>query len=382
MTTTNPLHAVHESLEAFFIPYGPQNAQTQVVETFGQLDMEYAALRKAAVVFDEPHMATLKITGSERHAFLNNMLTAKVDDLKPGQSIFSFWLNRQGRIDADLRLIERDDHTLVKLDRHLAQQTAESLSTFIFAEDIEITIDDSLHWISIHGPTSFTHLKSEPVEEHHNTTVTLNNTQVVADRFDLTGEIGLSLAIPTDQLDTIYKALTAQSENKDENKSNPKPTGWLAINTARIEAGHPLYNIDFGPDTLPAESGIMDSRVHLAKGCYLGQEVVARMHARNIRKQAIVPIRINDQRITVEHQEILQPMTGAYIYAKDQAGQTPIGAVTSSTISPMLGAIPIAFAMIKDSHTAPGTELAVTAEGTYANCTVNDTYAFWTKPSS
>ena len=75
-------------------------------------------------------------------------------------------------------------------------------------------------------------------------------------------------------------------------------------------------------------------------------------------------------------------MTGAYIYAKDQAGQTPIGAVTSSTISPMLGAIPIAFAMIKDSHTAPGTELAVTAEGTYANCTVNDTYAFWTKPSS
>ena len=369
---TTPLHSIHEAAEAFFVNYGPPQQQTPVVETFGQLDMEYAALRKSVVIFDEPHYATLKITGSERHAFLNNMLTNKVDDLNQGQSLFSFWLNKQGRIEADLRLIETDDCTLVKLDRHLAQSTADSLNAYIFAEDIEITIDDSIHWLSIHGPTTFTVLDTDPIEEHQNATITINDTKVIADRFDLAGEVGLSLAVPVDRLEAIYQSLTAEGK--------AKPTGWLAINTARIEAGHPMYNIDFGSNTLPAESGVMDSRVHLAKGCYLGQEVVARMHARNIRKQAVVPIRVNDQRITVENQEILQPMTGAYLYPKDQTGQTPIGAVTSSTISPMLGAIPICFAMVKDAHTAPGTELAVSAEGTYASCTVNETYAFWTKP--
>ncbi|MGJ8635928.1 MAG: glycine cleavage T C-terminal barrel domain-containing protein [Phycisphaerales bacterium] len=378
MSTHTPLHPIHESAEAFFISYGPPELQTPIVETFGELDMEYAALRKAAVLFDEPHMGTLKITGSERHAFLNNMLTAKVDDLKPGQSLHSFWLNRQGRIDADLRIIETDSATFVRLDKHLAKPTADALNTFIFAEDIEITVEDSLHWISIHGPLAFQLLNptSEPVpiDQHTNTTTTYKNTDLIIDRLDLTGEIGLSLAVPTDQLEPIYKALL---ENE-----KLKPTGWLAINTARIEAGHPLYNIDFGPTNLPAESGLMDSRVHLAKGCYLGQEVVARMHARNIRKQTLVAIRVDDQRITTEHQDILQPLTGAYLYQPSEEGQNPIGAITSSTISPMLGAIPICFAMIKDACSSPDTKLAVTAEGTYAPCTVQKELTFWTKPTN
>lgn len=381
MTTHSPLQAVHESAEAFFLNYGPPELQTPIVETFGQLDMEYAALRKSTVVFDEPHMGTLKITGTERHAFLNNMLTAKVDDLKLTQSLHSFWLNRQGRIDADLRIIETtiDDQptTLVRLDRHLCKPTADSLNAFIFAEDIEITIDDSISWISIHGPTSFTTLNTTPFDHNTNNTITLNDTQVPTDRFDLTGEIGLYLAVPKDQLETIYQTLINESNSKQV-----KPTGWLAINTARIEAGHPMYNIDFGPTNLPSETGVMDSRVHLAKGCYLGQEVVARMHARNIRKQSIVALRLDDQRITLEEQSVLQPMTGSQICIPGQEGQTPVGAITSSTISPMLGAIPICFAMLKDAQTKPGTQLSVWAEGTYATCTVNESLTFWTKPKA
>ncbi|MDF1870787.1 MAG: glycine cleavage T C-terminal barrel domain-containing protein [Phycisphaerales bacterium] len=374
MTTQSPLQAVHESAEAFFLSYGPPELQTPIVETFGELDMEYAALRKSTVVFDEPHMGTLKITGTERHAFLNNMLTAKVDDLKPGQSLHSFWLNRQGRIDADLRIIETQDCTLVRLDRHLCKPTADALNAFIFAEDIEITIDDSIAWISVQGPTSFTTLNTTPFDHNTNSTITLNEIQIPTDRFDLTGEIGLYLAVPKDQLESIYQALLSNEKTK--------PTGWLAINTARIEAGQPMFNIDFGPTNLPAETGVMDSRVHLAKGCYLGQEVVARMHARNIRKQAVVALRLDDQRITLEQQSVLQPMTGSQICIPGQEGQTPVGAITSSTISPMLGAIPICFAMLKDAQTKPGTKLSVWAEGTYATCTVNESLAFWTKPKA
>lgn len=375
MTTQSPLHAAHQSAEAFFISYGPPESQTPIVETYGDLDMEYAAIRKGCVVFDEPHMGTLKIIGTERHEFLNNMLTAKVDDLESGKSISSFWLNRQGRIDADLRLIETDDALIVKLDRHLAAPIAESLNTFLFAEDCEIAVDNSTHWISIHGPTSQTLLDTPtPLSENQNTTATINNIPVIVDRSDLTGETGLNIGVPADKIKELYTHLI--------DSQSCKRTGWLAINAARIEAGHPLYNIDFGPDTVPAETSIMDDRVHLAKGCYLGQEVVARMHARNVRKQGLVGIRLDSQRISMENQSVLQPMTGAYIYKPGEEGQTPIGAVTSSTISPMLGAIPICFAMIKDAHTKPGTQLIVAAEGAYTKCTVTDDLKFWSKPKS
>ncbi|MFK7759317.1 MAG: glycine cleavage T C-terminal barrel domain-containing protein [Phycisphaerales bacterium] len=375
MTTQSPLHASHQSAEAFFISYGPPESQTPIVETFGDLDMEYAAIRKGCVVFDEPHMGTLKITGPERHEFLNNMLTAKIDDLKPGKSLSSFWLNRQGRIDADLHLIETDDALIVKLDRHLATSTAESLNTFLFAEDCQIEVDNTLHWISLHGPTALALLDTpQSLQENQNTTTTINNIPVIVDRADLTGETGLNIGVAPENLTALYTHLIETQ--------SCKRTGWLAINAARIEAGHPLYNIDFGPDTVPAETSIMDSRVNLTKGCYLGQEVVARMHARNIRKQGIVGIRLDSQRISMENQSVLQPMTGAYIYKPGEEGQTPIGAVTSSTISPMLGAIPICFAMIKDAHTTPGTELIVAAEGAYTHCTVTNELKFWSKPNS
>src|SRR5439155_2357027 len=59
-----------------------------------------------------------------------------------------------------------------------------------------------------------------------------------------------------------------------------RPAGWHAFNIARIEAGTPLYNIDFGPESLPAESGVLLGRVSFTKGRYFGQEVVARMQSR------------------------------------------------------------------------------------------------------
>jgi folate-binding protein YgfZ len=369
------------------IVYGPDDAPTRVVESFGDLDMEYAALRKGCVLFDAPHLGTLRITGSERLAFLNNMLTAKTGDLTPGTSIGSFWLNRQGRIDADLRLIEQDDAMIVRLDRHLSKASAGSLGAYVFAEDVEITdTSEATHWISLHGPTApkvIEHVAENgftPPEPNTNTTVRIAGTDVVLDRDDLTGEIGYWIGVPIEHAPKVHGAIL------DAGDADPslrlRETGWLAINTARIEAGNPLFNIDFGPENLPAESGIMDRRVHLAKGCYLGQEVVARMHARGIRKQGVVALRLDEQRVTMEQQQVLQPFAGAHVHVRGQDTETPVGAVTSSTISPMLGAIPICFAMLKDAHTAPGTELSVQAEGKHAPCVVAASLRFWSHASA
>lgn len=382
----SPVHDYHEQREAYFLPYGDEVCASTVVETFGDLDMEYAALRKGCVIFDENHMGTIEITGAERLAFLNNMLTAKVDDLKPGQGRWSFWLNRKGRIDADLRLAETDDRMLVRVDRHLATATAKSLDAFLFAEDVEIRdSSEALHRFAIHGPAAPALLAATlgatvELDPMANVTLEWNGHPLVITRDDLCGEIGLSVIVEQAHAGAFYAALIDTAEQHPELKA--RPSGWMAINAARVEAGQPLYNLDFGNSNLPVESGIIDDRVHFAKGCYLGQEVVARMHARGACARKVVAVRIEDQRITQDQTEIKQPTTGSQVFEVGKETETPVGIVTSSTISPMLGAIPICFAMIKAGHEIAGTELSISAEGAIVRGVVQDQLRFWSRAES
>lgn len=382
----SPIHALHEQREAFFLPYGDNATVSTVVETFGDLDMEYAALRKGCVIFDENHFGTLEITGSERLAFLNSMLTAKVDDLSPGTTRWSFWLNRKGRIDADLRLSESDDRMLVRVDRHLAAKTAQSLDAFLFAEDASISdASDRIHRIAIHGPTS-QRLFSEAfgmdldLQPFTNASFSWGGQQLFVERDDLCGEVGLCVCIDALHARSLYEHLMSTAESNPELKA--RPSGWMAINAARIESGHPQFNLDFGDSNVPVETGIIDERVHFSKGCYLGQEVVARMHARGACARTVVAIRIENERITQEQTEIHQPTTGSQVFEVGKESETPLGVVTSSTISPMLGAIPVCFAMVKSGFETPGIELSISAEGAMVKGIVQDQLAFWSRAES
>jgi folate-binding protein YgfZ len=130
------------------------------------------------------------------------------------------------------------------------------------------------------------------------------------------------------------------------------------FNTARIEAGRPLFGIDFDDSVLPAETGQLDRAVSFTKGCYLGQEIVARMHARGQAARQIVGIRM--------HQDAL-PIAGAPII-DDEKNQ--IGAITSSTISPVLSNASICLGLLKSPFAAVGTELQIATEGAFRTGTV------------
>ncbi|MBL4699318.1 MAG: aminomethyltransferase family protein [Phycisphaerales bacterium] len=388
----SPMLDNHTKREAFFLPYGLPECPSQVVETFGDLDMEYAAIRKGCVIFDQPHVGTIVVTGLERGDFLNNMLTEKVDDLKAGMSKRAFWLNRKGRIDADIRVTQRERDMLFSLDRHLCKAIAETLASFVFAEDANLVdASDRLHRLSVHGPTAGKLIalavddadsdsEIESLLKYTNMQVTIAGVDVSVDREDLTGEIGLELCMDRDDASKVYERLIEVAENHPELKA--RETGWLAINAARIEAGHPMFNIDFTETNLPVESGIIEDRVSFTKGCYLGQEVVARMHARKACNKQIVALKVEGEQITTEQQEIHQPTGGSQIFEPGKEGETPVGNVTSSTISPMLGAVPICFAMVKASCMNPGTKLIVSAEGKLVPCTVQESLVFWSKPDA
>ncbi len=388
MTARSPLLDAHRSREAMLATYGTHELGASIVAAFGPLEIEYAALRKHAVVFDAAHRATLQVTGHDRLGFLNNMVTQRVADMRPGQSRGSFWLSRKGRVVADLRLVELGDRTLIDLDLLAAEQTRAELEGYLFAEDVAIEdATDRTHRLWVIGPGAGPALAeaveappagavgadsppSDPVSALPPDRATLgkiDGVPVVVDRRDLCAQTGYELSVPSEHAARVYERLLApDSVAPRENGSAPsltpapgaglRPCGWHAVNVARIEAGTPIFNLDFDTTCLPAETGVLRERVDFKKGCYLGQEVVARMDALGHPKQTLVALRF-------EHGGDEPPLPGAEAELLADGDDRVIGHVTSSTISPMLGAVPIALAMVRWGSHEPGTRLSVREGG-------------------
>jgi folate-binding protein YgfZ len=360
--------------------YGPEEAGVQVVETFGHLELEYAPIRKAAALFDLPQRAVIEARGSEALDFLSRMLTQSLEDLPPLSTRRSFWLNRKGRIDADLSVVRLEDRLLLDSDIHAAARTVETLSAFLFAEDVELTdLTSSTHRLALHGPGSARALGSisEPIvgpsvaelPEGGACVIRVAGAEVTVFRWDWLGEIGMELIADAGSTAEVYRALA--------DHDGVSQSAWHAMNLARVEAGSPLYYLDFGPDALPHETGVLNDRVSFQKGCFLGQEVVARMQSLGHPKQRLVALRLDRPEDLPDDAPLPQPVGGAPVHAPGDEGGKVLGVVTSSAISPMLGAEPILFAMVKHASSSPGTKLALSAEGRPMTATVQPKLRFW-----
>ncbi len=415
MTRPSPINPLHEQAQAMVLGYGPESGPTggvepiAVVGTYGELELEYAALRKGCLLLDLPHRSVLEVTGTERLEFLNRMVT---QELKPGKqwlsagvSVNSFWLNRKGRIDSDLRVIVLTDRVLLECDAHAAGRAMTGLNAYIISEDAAIADrSQSLHRLALHGPTGALLLDSvreddgarvATLENGRHQSVTLAGASVLVDRRDLTGVPGLDLYVPVESVRAVYELLLTRgfshehphdraTSAEQSAKVRLRPGGWHAFNIARIEAGSPLYYVDFGPDSLPAETGVLEDRVSFTKGCYLGQEVVARMHSRGHSKRRLVSLRSKPASFSVnasnEHENpmhaIAQPVGGAAVFVAGPSGEPSgeaIGTVTSSTIAPMLGASVLCFATMKPEGLVAGATYVVPAEGQMVAMTLSET---------
>lgn len=384
MPRLSPLIALHQHADALLIPYGPVSPGAEpvlMVAAFDPIEIEYAAIRRHAAILDQPNRSTLAVTGSDRLEFLNRMLTQELSPAKgftPFLARSSFWLSRKGRIDADLRVLNLPDRVLLDVDVHAADRARTTLESYIITEDVQIAdLSSTHHRLSIHGPGAAALLarQSTPVAGVDVATIAPNqvsivqiaDTQVIVNRHDLTGEIGLELLLPADRAQHVYELLSTPWDQRAGAPAAPttdlaRRVGWHALNIARIEAGSPVYYLDFGPDSLPHETGVLRDRVSFTKGCYLGQEVVARMESLGHPKQRVVALDIHAD---ASSPNAPQAETGTQILAQNTDDAPVVGAVTSSCISPMLGSKPIALAMVKWSNSDPATPLFLSvASGT------------------
>lgn len=366
-----------------------------LVNTFGQPQAEYAAIRKGAAVMDWPQRAFIECTGADRLVFLNNLLSNALIDprttaaLLPGHGCFAFFLNLKGRIVADVRVLEiGEGRTLLECDRPSAGMLSEALDRYLFAEKVKMRLRPDMHVLSLHGPEvlplladaaeiaprfeaappEFPATRDLPV-----TRFTIGEVELIAWREDLCAVPGVHLIVAKDQAARLWSDLAARfGQTRDAQqfaRRRLRAVGWAMFNACRIEAGVPMLGIDFPaappsrpgqkseqvPETrggtLPAETGPLFAKaVSMTGGCYLGQEVVARMHSRNVVARKIVGIRMDEDAL---------PSAGAEVEVEGQ----PAGVITSSTLSPVLSNACIALAMMRRPHFEVGVKVTAAAEG-------------------
>ena len=337
----------------------------QIVSTFGEPEAEYAAIHKSAALFDDPQRGLLELTGKDRLPFLNNLLTNQTWDkaakagLKSGEGVYAFFLQRNGRIAADMNVLERGDRTLLEMDARLVETVRSGFEKYIFAEQVTLTDRiESLHEMSVHGPGALEVLRhaSErelgPLAQLGSTATCLFDADVIVWRDDPAAVPGYHLICETAAATRIWTELVARFGQAPElGKRALRPTGWAAFNAARIEGGRPLFGIDFDASVLPHETGQISRAVSFTKGCYLGQEIVARMHARGQFAKQLVGLKMAGDAL---------PIAGAIVY-DDLDNQ--IGGITSSTVSPVLSNAAICLGYVKKPFIPVGTVVNVPAEG-------------------
>jgi folate-binding protein YgfZ len=378
----NPLRDIHRQAEAEF-----QNwADVEIVQTFGEPQAEYAAIRKSCALIDLPQRGILEITGKDRLTFLNNLLTnqtwdkAKKSGLNAGEGVYSFLLNLKGRVVADMNVLERGDRTLIEMETRLIEPFWAVLDKYLFGEQVKmVSRVGELHEIALHGPGASEVLGTTIDSLLQSVTTRLFDIDVIAWRDDPCGVPGYHLIVPTESARTVWMNLIAAYGSLRESAKRPlRPVGWAAFNACRIERGRPVFGIDFdgapvptagpgkkdvssddsGTGALPAETGLFDRAVSITKGCYLGQEIVARMHARGQVARQICGIRMEGDALPIAGVQVLDEQSNA------------IGVITSSTISPVLSNAAICLGLVKRPHFTVGTKLKVPAEGAVREGTV------------
>jgi len=356
-------------LELEYLPWGTDDAEgataCRVLATCGWVELEYAIMRRGCGMLDQPNRGTVVLSGDDRQAVLENMVSQGLEGLSPTSAREAFLTDRKGRVQADLLIAALDEEILLDVDINQVDLVTTLLSDHIFTEDVQVR-NGSEDWyrIGVHGPDAASILGSfgdVPESSLSSSCLEIAGVAALAVRRDQVSTPGFELFLPRAGVVTAWEAIRSTGGIRG---IRVRTVGWYAFNTARIEGGTPLFNIDFASNNLPHESSLIESRVSFTKGCYPGQEVVARMHHLGAPKQALRGLKIKAD---------VLPVAGSQVFAaEDETLAEAVGVITSSTISPLSGATPIAIAMLKKRVVASGSMVRVHAEGIASEAVVCD----------
>jgi len=357
--TLLPLHEFHHHLGARFAGLN----DTEIVNDYGDWLAEHAALRQSAGVLDLSFRSRLCLVGNDRVRFLHGQVTNDVKKLRVGEGCYAAITTNKGKMESDLNIFCLADELLLDFEPGLTEKISQRLEKFIVADDVQI-VDVAPHYglLSVQGPRAEEVIGAlgwgehprEPFSSIKISDAALGETYLVShSRLNLfsrpatrgkgqgegqnrttspqpspplrggKGEkipAGFDLFIPNQSLGAMADKLVAVAK-----QIGGRACGWQAFETARIEAGIPRFGMDMDETNLPLECGIENRAVSYNKGCYIGQEVINRIHTVGHVNKEVRGLRFDDNLQSL-------PQKGDKLFRDGKE----IGYLTSAVKSPVL----------------------------------------------
>lgn len=327
--------------------FTPQFDSASLPADYGDVRAEYQAIQHGAALIDLSPAGKLTLRGKNAVQFINGLVSNDVKTLATGAGVLAAFPNLQGKVAALARIYNTGDGLLLELDASNREKIFKNLSRFVPAGEFFLTdVTEQLTLFTLQGPHSaalLTTLTGQPVEfiaARSITPVTLAGTPVQLATHSRTGQPGFDLYVPVAAATQVWQTLLAQGA---------RATGQTALNIARLEAGIANEPTDINENYIINETGLAEA-VSYTKGCYLGQEVIARIHWRGQPAKQLRGLWIDAAE---------PPAAGTGLWALNDKGESKkVGEITSSVRSLALDRV-IAFGYVHRYYLNAGTEFAL-----------------------
>jgi folate-binding protein YgfZ len=306
-----------------------------VLYSWSSVQTSHRALTDGAGLADRSELGKLALTGAQAKEFLNGQISNDVEALHPGSGCYAALLTNKGKMLGDLRVLDTGAELLLLTERIALQALFDGLRRGAIGWDADLhkrTLQLGL--LSVIGPRAreVTGAGELPVEEHANRRSELGGAPVLL----VTTDLGVDVVCPAEHTAAVREALLA--------------AGAVAVDDAaaevvRVESGRPRYGIDLDETTIPQEADLNARAVSFTKGCYVGQETVARLHYRGRPNRRLRGLRLS-----------APAPSGTPL----RLGEREVGRLGSVAVSPRHG--PIALAILR-REVEPGDVLGAGEDG-------------------
>jgi folate-binding protein YgfZ len=308
--------------------------ESQLIE----LDAQYRQLREECGLAEKDDRGLLVVSGPEAAEYLQGQLTNDVEALEPGDAAYAALLDRKGHMQADMRVLRpgEEPELLLDLEPEGLEAARRHLQMYKIGREVEVSDESEGHTLlSLIGPRSVEIAGTAALPESASETTTIGGAQCVA--------VGTAAGI-----DVIFAAAKREQVRDALLAAGAVEVSPEAAEILRIETGRPRFGAEMGTETMPAEAGIVEQAVSFTKGCYIGQETVARLHYKGKPNRHLGGLRFSGP---ARRGEALR------------LGEKVVGSVGSAALSPAFGAIGLA---IVRREAEPGATLAVGEDGVTA----------------
>ena len=287
-----------------------------------ELVFEHRALTGGCGLIDRSERGKLALTGGEAKAFLAGQVTNDIVGLEAGRGCYAAFLTHKGKMLGDLRVLAVDEpeELLLDTERATLQALFDLVRRFKIGYDVELhkrTVQRGL--LSLIGPRAreIAGAGDLPADEH------AHRASEIAGR-------AVRLIVTDGGIDVLCEADDTAAVRAALLDAGATPVSEAAAEIVRVERGRPRYGHDLDDSTIPQEAGLNERAVSFSKGCYVGQETVARLFYRGKPNRHLRGLRLSEP---------------APVGAELRLGERVVGRLSSSVVSPSLG--PIALALVR-----------------------------------